>query len=35
MRYALPLGTFLGIAGTLVVFVGDAVLQWYRGLFGG
>jgi leader peptidase (prepilin peptidase) / N-methyltransferase len=35
MRYALPLGTFLGIAGTLAVFVGDGILQWYRGLFGG
>ena len=35
MRYALPLGTFLGAAGTLVVFVGDFVLAWYRGLFGG
>ena len=35
MRYALPLGTFLGAAGVLVVFVGDALLAWYRGLFGG
>ncbi len=35
LRYALPLGTFLGAAGTLVVFVGDFVLGWYRGLFGG
>jgi leader peptidase (prepilin peptidase)/N-methyltransferase len=35
LRYALPLGTFLGAAGTLVVFVGDFVLRWYRGLFGG
>jgi len=35
MRYALPLGTFLGAAGVLTVFVGDALLAWYRGLFGG
>jgi leader peptidase (prepilin peptidase) / N-methyltransferase len=35
LRYALPLGTFLGAAGTLVVFVGDSMLRWYRGLFGG
>ena len=35
MRYALPLGTFLGAAGVLAVFVGDALLAWYRGLFGG
>jgi len=35
LRYALPLGTFLGAAGTLVVFLGDALLAWYRGLFGG
>jgi leader peptidase (prepilin peptidase)/N-methyltransferase len=31
----LPFGTFLGGAGILVVFVGDALLVWYRGLFGG
>jgi leader peptidase (prepilin peptidase)/N-methyltransferase len=35
MRYALPLGTFLGAAGTLVVFAGEQLLAWYRGLFGG
>ena len=35
LRYALPLGTFLGAAGVLVVFLGDALLGWYRGLFGG
>ncbi len=35
MRYALPLGTFLGGAGIAVVFFGDAILAWYRGLFGG
>ena len=35
MRYALPLGTFLGAAGIVVVFVGDGILQWYRALFGG
>ena len=31
----LPLGTFLGAAGILVVFVGDPLLRWYRGLYGG
>jgi len=31
----LPFGTFLGVAGILVVFVGDVLLVWYRGLFGG
>jgi len=35
LRYALPLGTFLGAAGIVVVFTGDAILAWYRGLFGG
>ncbi|HXK08007.1 MAG TPA: prepilin peptidase [Vicinamibacteria bacterium] len=35
MRYALPLGTFLGAAGIAVVFSGDAILAWYRGLFRG
>ena len=31
----LPLGTFLGAAGILVVFFGDPLLSWYRGLLGG
>jgi len=31
----LPFGTFLGVAGVLVVFVGDSLVAWYRGLFGG
>lgn len=35
LRLALPLGTFLGGAGMVVVFFGDAILAWYRGLFGG
>jgi leader peptidase (prepilin peptidase)/N-methyltransferase len=35
LRYALPLGTFLGVSGALAVFLGDALLTWYRGLFGG
>jgi leader peptidase (prepilin peptidase)/N-methyltransferase len=35
LRHALPLGTFLGLAGIAVVFLGDAILAWYRGLFGG
>jgi leader peptidase (prepilin peptidase) / N-methyltransferase len=34
-RHALPLGTFLGISGIAVVFVGQAVLDWYRGLLHG
>jgi leader peptidase (prepilin peptidase)/N-methyltransferase len=35
LRHALPLGTFLGAAGIVVVFAGEAILGWYRGLFGG
>jgi leader peptidase (prepilin peptidase)/N-methyltransferase len=35
MRHALPFGTFLGAGGIAVVFLGDAVLAWYRGLLGG
>jgi leader peptidase (prepilin peptidase) / N-methyltransferase len=35
LRYALPLGTFLGIAGIIVVFAGDPLLAWYGGLFRG
>ena len=35
MRYALPLGTFLGVAGIATVFFGDAMLTWYRGILGG
>ena len=34
-RHALPLGTFLGIAGIAVVFAGQPVLDWYRGLLRG
>ena len=34
-RHALPLGTFLGLAGILVVLAGDPVLAWYAGFFGG
>jgi leader peptidase (prepilin peptidase)/N-methyltransferase len=34
-RYALPLGTFLGIAGIVVVFTGDPILAWYGGFFRG
>ena len=34
-KYALPLGTFLGLAGILVTFVGDPVTTWYRGLLHG
>jgi leader peptidase (prepilin peptidase) / N-methyltransferase len=32
-RYALPLGTFLGLAGVLVLFAGDAAVAWYVELF--
>lgn len=35
MRYALPLGTFLGAAGLAALFFGDAILAWYGRLFGG
>jgi leader peptidase (prepilin peptidase)/N-methyltransferase len=35
MRHALPFGTFLGAAGIAVAFFGEAILTWYRGLFGG
>ena len=35
MRHALPFGTFLGVAGILVVFLGDPLLEWYRGLYDG
>src|SRR6185436_14844219 len=31
-QHKLPLGTFLGLAGIAVVFVGDPLLAWYRGL---
>lgn len=34
LRFALPLGTFLGVAGIVVVFFGDSLLAWYRGLLG-
>ena len=33
-QHALPLGTFLGLAGIAVTFMGDAFLAWYRGLLG-
>jgi leader peptidase (prepilin peptidase)/N-methyltransferase len=35
MRHALPFGSFLGAAGIAVVFVGEAILAWYGGFFGG
>jgi leader peptidase (prepilin peptidase)/N-methyltransferase len=31
----LPFGTFLGAAGILAVFAGDAIVAWYRGILGG
>lgn len=35
LRHALPLGTFLGAAGIAVLFAGDDLIAWYRGLFRG
>ncbi len=35
LKHALPLGTFLGGAGIVVLLAGEPVLDWYRGLFGG
>jgi leader peptidase (prepilin peptidase)/N-methyltransferase len=34
-KYALPLGTFLGAAGIVVILVGEPMLHWYRGFFEG
>jgi leader peptidase (prepilin peptidase)/N-methyltransferase len=34
-KYALPLGTFLGLAGIVVTFIGEPVTTWYRGLLHG
>jgi len=34
-KSALPLGTFLGLAGIVVSFVGEPVTTWYRGLLHG
>jgi leader peptidase (prepilin peptidase)/N-methyltransferase len=34
-KYALPLGTFLGLAGIVVTFVGGPVTAWYRSLLHG
>ena len=34
-QHRLPFGTFLGLAGIAVIFVGDDVLSWYAGLFRG
>jgi leader peptidase (prepilin peptidase)/N-methyltransferase len=35
MKYKLPLGTFIGASGVAVVFLGDPLLTWYRGLLSG
>jgi leader peptidase (prepilin peptidase)/N-methyltransferase len=35
LRYALPLGTFLGGAAIAVIFVGDPLLAWYQGFLHG
>src|SRR5947207_8670649 len=32
-QHPLPLGTFLGLAGILVLFAGDPALAWYTGLW--
>jgi prepilin signal peptidase PulO-like enzyme (type II secretory pathway) len=32
-QHALPLGTFLGVAGILALFVGEPALVWYRELW--
>jgi leader peptidase (prepilin peptidase)/N-methyltransferase len=32
-QHPLPLGTFLGLAGILVLFAGDPFLAWYQGLW--
>jgi leader peptidase (prepilin peptidase)/N-methyltransferase len=34
-KYALPLGTFLGLAGIAATFVGEPVTTWYRQLLHG
>lgn len=34
-QHKLPLGTFLGLAGIAVVFVGEPLLTWYKGLLAG
>jgi leader peptidase (prepilin peptidase)/N-methyltransferase len=34
-QHALPLGTFLGLAGLVVLFLGGPMLAWYRGLLHG
>ncbi len=35
LKFALPLGSFLGASAIAVVFAGQPLLAWYRGLFGG
>jgi leader peptidase (prepilin peptidase)/N-methyltransferase len=35
LRYALPLGTFLGGAAIVVIFAGDPLLAWYQGFLHG
>jgi leader peptidase (prepilin peptidase)/N-methyltransferase len=34
-QHKLPLGSFLGAAALVVVFAGDPLLAWYRGMLGG
>jgi leader peptidase (prepilin peptidase) / N-methyltransferase len=35
LKHALPLGTFLGLAAIAVLFAGEPLLRWYRGLLRG
>jgi leader peptidase (prepilin peptidase)/N-methyltransferase len=35
LKHALPLGTFLGLSAIAVLFAGDPLLSWYRGLLRG
>ncbi|MBI3932191.1 MAG: prepilin peptidase [Acidobacteria bacterium] len=35
LRHALPLGTFLGVAGLFVLLWGDPVVAWYKGVLRG
>jgi prepilin signal peptidase PulO-like enzyme (type II secretory pathway) len=33
MKYALPYGTFLGIAAVVSSLYGDRIVRWYAGLY--
>jgi prepilin signal peptidase PulO-like enzyme (type II secretory pathway) len=34
MKYALPYGTFLAIAGAIASLYGDQIFRWYTGFYG-